>query len=196
MRFGAARERALAASGWTSSAPLLLKQVHGTRIELAGECREERPRADGWIVARRGLAAAVYVADCLPVFLWDDEGAEAVGVVHAGWRGLAAGVLEAAVRGFESLGIAPRRLAASVGPHAGVCCYRVGPELKDRFREESFSGSRLDLGAEARFRLAGAGLDEASIAVSRDCTVCSPRDFFSFRREKARAWTLAFAALP
>ncbi|MFH1723210.1 MAG: polyphenol oxidase family protein [Elusimicrobiota bacterium] len=157
--------------------------------------------ADGIISVAPGPSVGVFVADCLPVLLWDDTG-RAVGAVHAGWRGLAAGVLQAAVDSFDGIGVAPGSLRAAVGPHIGPCCYRVGPELRPLFRTGSFStgsfsesgGLRLDLGAEARSRLIEAGVSAGCVAVSEDCTACREEDFFSFRRDKIRRSMLALIA--
>jgi YfiH family protein len=140
--------------------------------------------ADGQATNLCGLGATVLIADCLPVALGTDG---AVAMVHAGWRGLGAGVLEEGVCAVRELG-GDGDLVAVIGPGAGPCCYEVGEEVHAAFggahRVESRPGRRIDLKALARDRLLAAGVTEV-----RDvdvCTICDER-FFSYRREGARA---------
>jgi polyphenol oxidase len=165
-------------------------QVHGAavhRVTAAAPDDESRARAcartdaaDGQATALRGVAAMVLSADCLPVAL-GSEGA--VAMVHAGWRGLAAGVLEQGVRAV--LELAPGAdVAAVIGPGAGVCCYEVGAEVHRAFDGTHSEGRHIDLRAIARERLLAAGVTRVHDA--RACTICDER-FFSHRREGARA---------
>jgi polyphenol oxidase len=144
------------------------RQVHGTRVLVdADEPRE----ADGQVTTRSGVAAIVLVADCLPVALATPG---SVGMVHAGWRGLAAGVLEA---GVAALGGGP--VAAAIGPGIGPCCYEVGDDVRAVF---GTSERTLDLKAIARARLRAAGVDEVHDCDL--CTACDPERFFSHRRDR------------
>jgi YfiH family protein len=188
-------------------------QVHGATVHRArdgahaGEGRgggertsagdgEGQPaiEADGQATALSGLGAIVLTADCLPVALGANG---AVAIVHAGWRGLAAGVLEEGVRALRELG-GGDDIVAIVGPGAGPCCYEVGEEVHAAFGGAhrvtgspagsapggSPLGGNIDLKAIARDRLSAAGVAEV-----RDvglCTICDER-FFSYRREGARA---------
>ncbi|MDD5629554.1 MAG: polyphenol oxidase family protein [Elusimicrobia bacterium] len=199
MRCARQRREALAQAGAPEPDARLLRQVHGKGLVVLQGAQTDNaspdvglggvhPRADGWLTDRPGAAVGVVVADCLPVWVWERSG-RAAGVFHAGWRGLEAGILGRAVEEFaRSFGIRPGDLEASVGPHAGACCYRVGPEVAQRFRRDSLrlSGGEtfLDLGAEARAQLAAAGL--GSVAVSPDCTICGAGRYFSWRREGGR----------
>ena len=142
------------------------RQVHGTRVVVDAEGIEE---ADGQITTARGVAAMVLVADCLPVAL---VGPEAAGMVHAGWRGLAAGVLEA---GVDATGA----VAAAIGPGIGPCCYEVGDDVRAVF---GTTGPTLDLKAIARARLEQAGVRE--IHDCGLCTACDAERFFSHRRDR------------
>jgi purine-nucleoside/S-methyl-5'-thioadenosine phosphorylase / adenosine deaminase len=142
------------------------RQVHGTRVVVDGQGIEE---ADGQVVSGRGVAAVVLVADCLPVAL---AGPERVGVVHAGWRGLAAGVLEA---GVEATGA----VCAAIGPGIGPCCYEVGDDVRAVF---GTSERTLDLKAIARARLEAAGVRD--IHDCGLCTSCDAERFFSHRRDR------------
>jgi hypothetical protein len=167
------------------------RQVHGTALHViehvAGAGGEPvLIDADGQATALREVGAMVMGADCLPVAL-GCEGA--VATVHAGWRGLAAGVLEQGVRVLLGLASADGPLVAIVGPGAGVCCYEVGPEVHtalgtDAGAAQHARGRHVDLRAIARERLLAAGVAEV-----RDidaCTICDER-FFSHRREGASA---------
>ena len=142
------------------------RQVHGTRVVVDAQDIEE---ADGQVISDPGVAAMVLVADCLPVAL---AGPERVGVVHAGWRGLAGGVLE---EGVAACG----PVAAAIGPGIGPCCYEVGDDVRAVF---GTSEPRLDLKAIARSRLEAAGVVEV-----HDCGLCTSCDaerFFSHRRDR------------
>ncbi len=123
----------------------------------------------------------VLAADCLPVALGRDG---AVAMLHAGWRGLAAGVLEEGVSALRALGGDEQQIVAVVGPGAGVWGYEVGVEVEDAFAGAHLHGRRLDLRAIAEERLRGAGVAEVSHVDA--CTICDER-FFSHRREGARA---------
>lgn len=180
------------------SEPLTLKQVHGTVIFDAA-VQNAGLEGDGWLVSKPGVTVAVYTADCVPLFLWSDDG-KAAGVFHAGWRGTAKGMAKAAVAAFrERLGIPASRLSAAAGAHAGACCYKVGPELEKEFPASSFvrrdGGLYLDLAAETRRQLLEAGLPEASVAVDAPCTISLPDDYFSFRRDKQDARLLALLSI-
>jgi YfiH family protein len=122
----------------------------------------------------------VLTADCLPVAL---ARAGAVAMLHAGWRGLAEGVLEEGVRALAELD-GDGAIAAVIGPGACVCCYEVGPEVHAAFGGAHREGRRIDLRAIARDRLLEAGV--AQVLDARACTICDER-FFSHRREGDRA---------
>jgi hypothetical protein len=167
-------------------------QVHGTRVRRVRLAPDLSPdstaqpdvEADGQATDLYGLGALVLTADCLPVALFASC---AVAMVHAGWRGLAAGVLEEGVRALRELG-GDGDLVAVIGPGAGPCCYEVGEEVHAAFggahRIESPSSRRIDLKAIARDRLLAAGASEVRDVAA--CTICDER-FFSYRREGARA---------
>jgi len=162
---------------------LVLRQRHGTAIRRAA-LEDGVPGAqgahdgDGWVSSVPGLRIGVFVTDCQPLYLWDDEGRRAAGVFHAGWRGTAAGIGVRAVEALASLGVPPIRMAAAVGPHIGPCCYRVGEELAPRFRPESLErrdgALYLELAAELEAQLVEAGVPRGNIALSGDCTCCRP----------------------
>jgi YfiH family protein len=179
-------------------AALTLKQVHGVKIHLASEV-SAGAEGDGWLIDKSSVPVAVYVADCVPLYVWSDDG-KAAGVFHAGWRGTAKGMAKAAVAAFrDRLGVPASRLSAAVGPHAGPCCYRVGPELEKEFPASAFvrrgGDLFLDLAAETRRQLVEAGLPAASAGAGAPCTICRPDAYFSFRRDKQDARMLALLSL-
>jgi YfiH family protein len=152
------------------------RQVHGAHVRRLGE-EMSGEQADGQATGRTDVAPLVLVADCLPIAL---AGPGAVAMVHAGWRGLAGGVVEAGVRAVRELG-GEGPLAAAIGPGAGPCCYEVGDEVHAAL---GTSGPTADLKAVARGRLAAAGVEAVQdVGV---CTICDER-FFSYRREGAAA---------
>jgi polyphenol oxidase len=173
------------------------RQIHGVAVQRVTErCgRGGEPvaiDADGHATALRGVGVMVLVADCLPVVI-GCEGA--VVALHAGWRGLAAGVLEEGVRALRELGGEGEALAI-IGPGARACCYEVGEEVRaaldggadgGRPRGEAprpgpREGARrnIDLATHARTRLEAAGLEWVEDVGA--CTICDER-FFSHRRE-------------
>ncbi|HTC58603.1 MAG TPA: polyphenol oxidase family protein [Solirubrobacteraceae bacterium] len=136
--------------------------------------------ADGHALAAPGMAAMVLTADCIPVAL----GAQgAVAALHAGWRGLAGGVLEEGVRALREVG-GRGDVVAVVGPCAGACCYEVGEEVHAAFAGVHREGRLIDLRAIAHEKLLAAGVSEVLDAEA--CTICDER-FFSHRREGTRA---------
>lgn len=169
------------------AAPAWLTQVHGTRIVDAAQTANAS-EADGSVAFAPGAVCAVLTADCLPVFLCDKAGT-AVGVVHAGWRGLAAGAIEA---GIAKLARAPADILAWLGPAIGPNAFEVGPEVrtafvnKDTLMDGAFAptgdGRYLaDIYALARRTLARAGVPY--VGGGEYCTVTAPEHFFSYRRD-------------
>jgi YfiH family protein len=164
-----------------------VRQVHGTEVvpltvESAWQAISGGVRpADGQYTTERELGAVVFTADCLPVAV---AGEGAVAMVHAGWRGLAGGVIAAGVRALRRQGV-DGPLAAAIGPGAGPCCYEVGEEVHAAFAEQPNDVHRngnLDLPAIARHELVRAGVETVyDIGI---CTICSPELLFSHRRDR------------
>ena len=164
-------------------------QVHGTTVRIVRSAAEAEAdgdtpheHADGQATALAGVAPIVLSADCLPVALATSG---SVAMVHAGWRGLAAGVLERGVQALRELdGARSGEIFAAIGPGAGVCCYEVGGEVLAAFGLGARDGRKIDLRAIARARLLDAGVGQ--VADVDACTICDER-FFSHRREGERA---------
>lgn len=137
---------------------------------------------DGWWSDEPGQGMMLVTADCLPVAIARANGAKpALAVLHVGWRGLLAGIVE---NGVAVLGEGP--LAAAVGPGIGPCCYEVGPEVTvpytARFGPEVVEGRKLDLWRAAELALNEAGVTE--VERTDLCTFCHPELFFSHRRDR------------
>jgi YfiH family protein len=180
------RHRLSAALGIEPSEVLIGRQVHGAALERQdspprpsafADPGPRLPEVDGQVTGRRGLSPLVMVADCLPVAL---AGPHGVAMLHCGWRGLAAGIVE---RGAREVGAE----AAAVGPGIGPCCYEVGEEVLDSFTELGdgiAAGRMLDLREVARRLLARAGVER--VEISDLCTSCETELFFSHRRDGER----------
>lgn len=179
--------------------PKWLKQVHGTNCVDAALVKSPI-EADASFTRQSGIVCAVQTADCLPVFFCDDD-ANAVAVAHAGWRGLAAGVLESTVQAMQ---LNPARLLAWLGPAIGPNKFEVGDEVRAVFVAHDAQASRAfvpttkgkwlaDIYTLARMRLAAAGIQRVGALRSRYsamqshstnwCTVSQPEQFFSYRRD-------------
>ncbi len=168
--------------------PAWLEQVHGRRVVEIGEGGGPTEAADAAVTGEAGRVCVVQVADCLPVLLAARDGS-AVGAAHAGWRGLAAGVLESALR---ALGVAPGEVLAWLGPAIGPRHYEVGAEVRAAFTgpdpaaAAAFTANargrwQCDLYALARQRLAALGV--ARVSGGQWCTYADSARFFSFRRD-------------
>lgn len=162
-----------------------VRQVHGNRVLTDAAqpgAASDLPEADGQATAARGTGLVMLVADCLPVAV-ACEGAAAM--LHAGWRGLAGGVIEEGVRAIRELG-GREPLHAAIGPGAGPCCYEVGDEVHEVFNgswPHARRGRNLDLKSIARAQLRDAGV--ATVHDVGLCTICSdPALFFSHRRDR------------
>lgn len=168
--------------------PVWLRQVHGDRcVELDGSEQRDQVEADAAWTARPGVVCAVLTADCLPIAVADRHG-RATGVAHAGWRGLAGGVIEALV---TALPVPSDDLVAWLGPAIGPAAFEIGPEVREAFMDADpgaapafypGTGDRwhADLYELARRRLRALGVK--SIEGGGFCTWSDPERFFSHRR--------------
>ncbi len=157
----------------------LNRQVHSATVHRAAAGRRGEP-GDGLWTDERDLPVLAFAADCLPLALVRaNGGAPAVAVLHAGWRGLLAGIVRA---GAAALG--GGELAACVGPAIGPCCYEVGPEVAEPFAAafgaDVVRDGKLDLWAAAERALRAAGVGRVERLDL--CTACNPELFFSHRR--------------
>ncbi len=181
------RSRVAAAVGFELARLNLARQVHGAKLLEVGDTDSGVVgEADGLVSRKSGPVLAILTADCAPVVVRGDRG---LAVLHAGWRGLVAGVLEAGLAA-----IAPAR-AAWVGPSIRSCCYEVGPEVVEAFDSRSLpvaAPNRVDPADAAVAVLEREGVGD--IASASQCTHCDP-DYFSYRRDGVTGRQGAFAAL-
>ncbi|MBH1964414.1 MAG: peptidoglycan editing factor PgeF [Comamonadaceae bacterium] len=204
--FDVAANRAALQQSLTAQ-PVFLNQVHGVAVACLDATTKHGTVADGVISAHRGLACTVMVADCLPVLFTDATGA-VVGAAHAGWRGLATGVLENTARALRKMAaeaLAQRKaphesieLMAWLGPCIGPSAFEVGAEVKEAFVQDdpgaqvcfvsTHAGKYLaDLQGLARRRLMADGVMNiyGNDGSSSWCTVSDSRRYFSYRRDQS-----------
>jgi len=206
----ARRDAFFFAAGLGEAHPVLLRQVHGGVIVKAAPRLASPPAADGVIrVARDGTRApvpAVRTADCVAVVLVDRHAA-AVAALHAGWRGVAAGIGTSAVERFAAEGVDVADLVVALGPAILGCCYEVGDDVVSALRAvcgtpadyvaRSPSGRvTVDLHAAIHAQLVTAGVPAGSIHAAPWCTRCRNDLFFSFRAEGPAAGRLMAAVGP
>lgn len=189
-----------------------LRQVHGDRVHvfegndqsIAGIWEQE---GDALLTKVPGIALGVFTADCLPIFLYDPE-KKAIGIVHAGWRGTAAGVatraLERMKEVFQSRG---RDIKAALGPCIGPCCYEVDGPVKKAFEEAGFAWDIisspqgegkwfLNLPRANSMQLERAGISPQNLETLNLCTSCRAEEFYSYRGgDRARGRQLNFIVL-
>ncbi|KQP35660.1 peptidoglycan editing factor PgeF [Pseudorhodoferax sp. Leaf274] len=187
------RNRALL-SARLGAAPVFMQQVHGTAVESL-PCAHAVPVADACMSLQPGVACTIMVADCLPVLFCDTEG-RAVAAAHAGWRGLAAGVLENTMAALDRA-VPQAQWLAWLGPCIGPSAFEVGEEVRAAFVGQAAAAAGCfrphapgkwlaDLPALARLRLAASGLQgiHGNDSSARWCTVGAPSRFFSHRRDR------------
>jgi polyphenol oxidase len=168
--------------------PVWLPQQHGTNVLDLDGAHDAAAGADASFTRRPGRVCAILTADCMPVLLASESGA-GVAAAHAGWRGLAAGVIEATVR---ALALPPQSLLAWLGPGIGPAHFEVGAEVREEllradpqaeaaFERNARGRYMADLAALARRRLERLGI--ARIYGGDACTYGAPGDYFSYRRD-------------
>jgi len=179
------------------------RQVHGIAVATAQQCAERpAPEADVVVSEEVGVRIAVATADCVPILLAGDRGC-VVAAVHAGWRGLAAGVVGACLAALRDRLGDLDTVVAVIGPHIGKCCYEVDAPVLAAF-EPHFSDAlhnamqqtrpghaQLDLGLLAQKSLRAGGVRSERIGfVEGACTACDPERFDSYRRDGPEAGRL------
>jgi len=182
------RARLMDALGLPSERIAYATQVHGATClvpsgpGLAGT-------GDALATSKDDLVLVVGTADCLPILLWDAQSPR-VAAVHAGWRGLAAGVPMHAVGQLVLMGAATASLRAALGPRIGPCCFEVGPDVAERFpgaeRIVKHGRTTVDLARAAVRQLTAAGLTPDAIFDWNECSACDPERYFSHRRDAGR----------
>lgn len=163
------------------------RQVHGAAIaphDRKGAGTFVGEGHDGHVTATPGLLLTISVADCVPVFLVDPQ-RRALGLVHAGWRGAAAGILEAGIEALAAYGSGPADLQVHFGPSICGACYEVGPEVFEALGLDVPTGpTPVDLREALVRRALASGVPAAGVTVSTNCTRChagGARRFHSHR---------------
>jgi YfiH family protein len=160
-----------------------MRQEHGADVCFVDSGSQGEAICDALITTLARQPLLCVTADCVPIAI---AGAASVAVVHAGWRGLASGVIAAAVGKMRDVDpTAPLR--AAVGPAAGPCCYEVSFEVLEKIGSQAVSNGRmLDLASTAALQLSEVGISDP--VVLRHCTICDPdKRFHSFRRDGSDA---------
>jgi len=171
---------------------VVTKHVHGTRVWRVGEPLPDPPEFDGLVSDAPGVVLGAFAADCIPIVFADDT-ADVCGACHAGWRGTVAGVARNVVARMVEAGAAAEHVRVALGPSIGPCCFEVGPEVVEEFRDTLgdlpglvVAGPRrdhIDLRVASRAILEGAGVRPEHIDDTPPCTKCEPERFYSFRRD-------------
>ncbi len=178
------RRRACAAIGADPERAAMAYQVHGGEVAKAAPqgvvAYAQRPRCDGLWTDEPGQGLMLLTADCLPIALARANGDRpTLAILHAGWRGLLAGLPQAGVAALNG------PVCAAIGPGIGPCCYEVGEEVAEPFRAafgaDVIRGRRLDLWTAAERALRAAGVER--VERTDLCTACHPELFFSHRRD-------------
>jgi len=182
---------------WLAEAiPVWPKQVHKDHIEVIQQRPYrplEIPDTDGLITNLRGVLLTTIHADCLPVYFFDPM-KNVIGLVHAGWRGTCAGIAAKCVSKMcKVYGCEPENIQVHIGPGISRCCFEVGPEVYEEFKEnwdfiDEFAEAKgdkyyIDLKGINRRQLEELGVPAANIEASSHCTCCEPDTFCSYRRE-------------
>ncbi|HEY0711448.1 MAG TPA: peptidoglycan editing factor PgeF, partial [Polyangia bacterium] len=177
----------------------LARQVHGAVVAraTAETAPDEQPEADAIITGVAGAAVGVFTADCVPLLI-ADPASGAVAAVHAGWRGVIAGVAPAAVAALAAdFGSEPAEMRLALGPAIGVCCFEVGDEVAAIFSQTFLSAGDLirqggrgrphvDLRRALFLQLKAAGVRAEHLDLGGDCTMCDPKRFYSYRRDNTQ----------
>ncbi len=182
------RRRAVESVGGRGEDATMAWQVHGADVREVGEHpaggrflqpgAEPFPKSDGLVTSLPGRPMTLLTADCLPLAIAARDGSR-LALLHAGWRGLEAGIAEA---GARAVGVPA---VAAVGPGAGPCCYEVREDvaepLRRRFGDDVVRDGRADLWLCAERALRASGIEQ--VAVAGECTICNPGRYFSHRRD-------------
>lgn len=180
-------------------------QIHGNRVAvvMGGDAGQVIPSTDGLVTGTPGIALLMRFADCQPVLVYDPVH-RALGLAHAGWRGVAQGIVRRAVEAMvEAFGSHPQDLIAGLGPAIGPCCYTVGnkvaaamgyalPDWSEVMISQDEETWRFDLSAANAQQLAAEGIRQ--IEQANLCTACHQDEFYSHRGDNGRTGRFAVVA--
>ena len=204
------QRKLLKAFGWRPQSVVTPVQVHGNKVITVTQDYKNKGEScvnsdlfgvDGLVTKKKELMLMIKVADCFPVFFYDPE-KQAIGLVHAGWRGVAGGIIKRGIKAMtESFSSKPQNIKVGIGPGIDKCCYIVGNNVREAFRKNRVSGHiwrtdenknlYLDLKKTIFLELIGAGLRKENIWVTSECTSCNRVFFFSHRRDHGKTGRMA-----
>jgi polyphenol oxidase len=181
---------------WTLAACWQVHEATVREVQNHADARCDTERCDALITDHANLMLAVKTADCVPVLLADKR-TGAIAAIHAGWRGTLAQIVEKTLKQMmQRYGTRAEDVCAAIGPSAAACCYEVGAEVVQAFRQnfkdadelltltERAGHARIDLPRANRNQLVSSGVEPARIHIAPLCTICRNDLFFSYRREK------------
>ncbi|HEY0195889.1 MAG TPA: peptidoglycan editing factor PgeF [Kofleriaceae bacterium] len=179
-------------AGYDPAQLVATRHVHGVQVYAVGEPLAADAEFDGLVCDREGPVLGAFAADCVPLLFADPE-ARICGAAHAGWRGTVHGVAVNVVARMAALGARPAQIRVALGPSIGPCCFEVGPEVVDEFRQTLgdvpqmvVAGphkDHIDLRVAMRAMLERAGVLPEHIDDRPPCTRCEAERFFSYRRD-------------
>lgn len=201
-KFGDCRknpEKFLKTLGLDKKDLVLAQQVHGNKIKVVNTKDKGHiiSRVDGLITPHPGVILGVRTADCLPLLFYA-PGANLIGVAHAGWKGVLAGLPQKMIDQMLKMGALPTEILVIIGPHIGGCCYSVPQSRADAFLRKFGSLKSLlrkksgkiylNLLVAAKSQLIHSGVKSINIFLENACTSCENKNFFSFRKDKQNTY--------
>ncbi len=171
---------------------IVCRPIHGTNIRTVtpADAGKIFLDCDGFIATTPGVAIGATVADCVPVWFWD-ETQQVVGIVHAGWRGVTAGIIPLMAQKLQQeFGCQLKNISAAIGPCIQQCHFAVRHDVLEQFSNyPQFVAARagetfLDLPGIVREQLRQTGISPTNLTISDECTTCLPEKYFSYRRDK------------
>ena len=179
----------LAKAGFSEETTAFAAQCHSSTVKTV-ESPGLFQDCDGLITRTNGLGLAISVADCVPILMFSPV-PFALAAVHAGWKGTRSEIMRTALGAMVSLGVPLNELRMYIGPSAGPCCYDVGEEVAEQFRDEVVVRSEmkltLDLPRENLLQATTEGVRSRHVEIDGRCTICHPELFHSYRRDGNRS---------
>ncbi len=184
------RKRLAEIIGLNSEKLVVPKQVHGHRVQY---CKSpgELADTDAIISNSENVVLSIQVADCIPLFILD-KNSKMVGLVHAGWKGTAKGIVSKTIHEIKIHNESQNNIMVLIGPSIKQCCFEIGPEVADEFSNDYLvqgSGDRsfLDLQGVVKKQLMNVGIKNENIIDLDECTCCQPKKYYSYRRDGKQA---------
>lgn len=179
-------------------------QVHSNRIltissaqEVTRFQQEPLEQADGWVVTASGCGVTILTADCVPLFLWDEQG-RSFALAHCGWKGVVKRLPFLTAKALLKTGA--QKIQGWLGPHIQSCCFEVQQDVAEQFSAKNIIRKNgkifVDLNTEVLDQLQEAGLDTRQIKTPYYCTCGDEENFFSWRRDHIRRNLLSFIYKP